>query len=357
MLSAHREALHLYRRGQRNLPADATPEERATVLAALGDEAAAADENAAAAEALTAAHDLLLGSGDRLAAVAIMPRLVAVTHQLGEHLDRRTARLKESLATLDGVPGAESVRAALLSGLAAAYMLDRRLDEATAYGKQSRVVRPRPRSVRGRVRRGLPVPFPANRSPCASRPGRAGRGPALARDGRGGSGTPWHPGHPACRRPRSGLVQLSAGDLDTARLSLLAARAAWNRLHPFWAESWATVDAARAALAARRLTAGMKLAADVRAAADVAGAATVVAAVDDLLRPYVRGRPTQPWQPLTEREYAVATLLSEGLTNREIAARLFVSPKTVSSHVGHILTKLGATRRAEIAAWAARIGA
>jgi DNA-binding CsgD family transcriptional regulator len=154
-----------------------------------------------------------------------------------------------------------------------------------------------------------------------------------------------------------GLLQLSAGDFDTARLSLLAARAAWNRLHRFWEESWATVDAARAALAARRLAEGTKLAAGVRATADEAGAATVVAAVDDLLRPYLRGRPTQPWHPLTEREYTVATLVSEGLTNREIAARLFVSPKTVSSHVEHILTKLGATRRAEIAAWTARIGA
>ena len=66
---------------------------------------------------------------------------------------------------------------------------------------------------------------------------------------------------------------------------------------------------------------------------------------------------TEPWHPLTAREFSVATLVSAGLTNREIATELFVSPRTVSAHVEHILTKLGAARRAEIAAWAARISA
>jgi DNA-binding NarL/FixJ family response regulator len=44
------------------------------------------------------------------------------------------------------------------------------------------------------------------------------------------------------------------------------------------------------------------------------------------------------------------------LTNAAIAGELFLSPKTVSAHVEHILPKLGVARRAEIAAWVATIG-
>jgi DNA-binding CsgD family transcriptional regulator len=48
-------------------------------------------------------------------------------------------------------------------------------------------------------------------------------------------------------------------------------------------------------------------------------------------------------------------LVAAGLTNRQIAVELTVSPKTVSAHIEHILAKLGAARRAEIAVWAARV--
>ena len=51
----------------------------------------------------------------------------------------------------------------------------------------------------------------------------------------------------------------------------------------------------------------------------------------------------------------MARLITEGLTNAEIAAELSVSPKTVSAHVEHILAKLGVARRTEVAAWAAGI--
>jgi DNA-binding CsgD family transcriptional regulator len=58
-------------------------------------------------------------------------------------------------------------------------------------------------------------------------------------------------------------------------------------------------------------------------------------------------------QQLSPRELEVAELVAEGLTNSAIAARLFVSRATVSSHVTHILTKLGFSSRAQIAAWVA----
>ena len=66
-------------------------------------------------------------------------------------------------------------------------------------------------------------------------------------------------------------------------------------------------------------------------------------------------KPTEPWYPLSEREFEVAQLVAAGLTNRQIAERLVVAPKTISAHITHILTKLGAARRAEIGAWCATV--
>jgi DNA-binding NarL/FixJ family response regulator len=57
---------------------------------------------------------------------------------------------------------------------------------------------------------------------------------------------------------------------------------------------------------------------------------------------------------LTEREQEVLDLLAAGRSNREIAAALFISPKTASVHVSNILAKLGAASRTEAAALARR---
>ena len=59
---------------------------------------------------------------------------------------------------------------------------------------------------------------------------------------------------------------------------------------------------------------------------------------------------------LTPRVREVAALLGEGLSNGEIATRLFISPKTASVHVSNILAKLSMTSRAEIAVYAVRSG-
>ncbi|TDB78097.1 AAA family ATPase [Micromonospora sp. KC723] len=57
----------------------------------------------------------------------------------------------------------------------------------------------------------------------------------------------------------------------------------------------------------------------------------------------------QPGHPaLTKRETQVATLVSEGLTNRQVAARLFVTQKTVEMHLSHVFSKLGVTNRAAL---------
>jgi DNA-binding NarL/FixJ family response regulator len=57
---------------------------------------------------------------------------------------------------------------------------------------------------------------------------------------------------------------------------------------------------------------------------------------------------------LTQREIEVLRLLGEGLTNAEIAARLFISPKTAEHHVSRIFAKLGLSKRSEAAAYAVR---
>lgn len=54
--------------------------------------------------------------------------------------------------------------------------------------------------------------------------------------------------------------------------------------------------------------------------------------------------------PLTARENDIALLVADGLTNRQIATRLYISERTVENHVGHILRKLDASGRAGIAA-------
>ena len=59
---------------------------------------------------------------------------------------------------------------------------------------------------------------------------------------------------------------------------------------------------------------------------------------------------------MTAREQEVAALVGAGLTNRQIGARLIITPKTAGVHVEHILAKLGFQSRAQIAAWAAQQG-
>ncbi|MGH3465884.1 MAG: LuxR C-terminal-related transcriptional regulator, partial [Kribbellaceae bacterium] len=59
---------------------------------------------------------------------------------------------------------------------------------------------------------------------------------------------------------------------------------------------------------------------------------------------------------LTDRERQVLALVADGRTNREIGAALYMSPKTASVHVTHILEKLGVQTRVQAAAAAVRLG-
>jgi len=67
-----------------------------------------------------------------------------------------------------------------------------------------------------------------------------------------------------------------------------------------------------------------------------------------------RRRPAAGWESLTEAEMDVVRLVTAGMTNRQIAARLYLSPRTIQTHVSHIMRKLGIARRSEIAAETSR---
>ena len=61
-------------------------------------------------------------------------------------------------------------------------------------------------------------------------------------------------------------------------------------------------------------------------------------------------------EPLSAREFEVLQLLEEGLSNKQVAARLFVSLNTVKTHVKNIYAKLNAERRTQALAEARRLG-
>jgi DNA-binding CsgD family transcriptional regulator/tetratricopeptide (TPR) repeat protein len=155
-----------------------------------------------------------------------------------------------------------------------------------------------------------------------------------------------------------GLLELSNGSTGRARASLELARVRWHEHQRTWEGSWATIDLA-ATLARSNLPAeARRLAVEVDELATRLGSAPLMQAARDLLvRLKTRTGPTSAWAPLTAREYAVARLITQGMTNSEIATELGIAPRTATSHVEHILAKLGVTRRAEAAAWVARTAA
>jgi DNA-binding CsgD family transcriptional regulator len=546
-VSAHDQALDLYRRAVRNLPDRLPVLERAEVFAALGDEAAATDRNAAAAEAYLTAHELMADAGEVRGAAALVPRMVAVAHLLGEGLDARVITLQAAMDSLDGVPGADRARARLRSAMAAAFLMDDRLDEAIGHGERSRAESQRIgddeaalnteatlgsvlvlagrmdegwRLLEGAVARATSMEQEAEAARgyrmigssasvlveydraewwLAEGAGYAGQvelwnhrhymaahlahvqwatgqwdvaartaEQALA-DGRGGittritalyvlgylamgrgdwdaaagllgealaageqmgelqrlspplwglaeaarcqgdtdtalllcergytasadvtdaaylfpyllTGVRAHlargdadtaeawahragevlairaiPGTLPAIGHAQGLILLARGDVAAAHGALQSACEAWQARRRFWEGTWACLDLAAAAARARRRGEAARLADTARVSAAQAGAAVLVRAAGQLAGSLDGGRPAGPWHPLSEREFEVAQLVAAGLTNAQIAARLVLAPKTISAHVSHILTKLGAARRTEIAAWCATV--
>jgi DNA-binding NarL/FixJ family response regulator len=109
----------------------------------------------------------------------------------------------------------------------------------------------------------------------------------------------------------------AAGREQEARLQLDAAQDHYTRLHASW--DAARADARLRAYGIRRGAHGS------------------------------RRRPKAGWDALTDTEQTVAALLAEGLSNPDIAGRMFISRRTVQFHVSNILAKLGLSSRVELA--------
>ncbi len=541
-ISAHGEALELCRRAVRNLPAQLPVPDRAALFAALGDEAAATDDNAAAARAYQTAHELTTAAGDVRAAAALVPRMVAVSHLLGADLDARAGALQAALDSLDGVAGADRERARLHSAMAAAHLVNDRLDDAIRHGERGRAESQRigddeaalnaaatlgsallfagrmdegwrlleeaiaeadetcqeAEAARGYrmvgssaselmeydraehwltegVRYAEKAELWNHRHYMASHLAHVqwatGQWDAAARtaqgalaDGRGGITTritaqyvlgylamgrgdwstagslleealaagermaelqrlspplwglaeaarcrgdydtaltlcergyqasaevmdaaclfpylltgvrahlargaveaagEWSARVGAVLQARAipgmlpaighgqGLILLARGDIPAARRALESARESWRARRRFWEGTGALIDLAAAAARARRPGEAGMLLDEARTLSAASGASTLADEADRLTRSQ-RPQPAEPWRPLSEREYEVAQLVAAGLTNRQIAQQLVLAPKTISAHVTHILAKLGAARRTEIAAW------
>ena len=155
----------------------------------------------------------------------------------------------------------------------------------------------------------------------------------------------------------AGLIEHAAGRTGKARERLSTAQAAWSGRSRWWEAQWCALDLARCELASNRRTQAAALVAEVRAASTTVAAQPMLQAAADIGSRLDRHDEEQPWSPLTLREYEVARLVARGLTNREIADELRITVRTAGSHLEHIRTKLGASRRSEIAAWVTAVDA
>jgi DNA-binding CsgD family transcriptional regulator len=146
-----------------------------------------------------------------------------------------------------------------------------------------------------------------------------------------------------------GIGRARLGDLDgaTADLQVAITQAEAAGAPGFVAEARFHL-ATR--LAARDPAAARALAESAGRTARALGMTAYTGPITDLLARLDGGADTGV---LSAREDEVARLVADGLTNRQIAERLFISERTAQNHVQHVLTKLGFTSRAQIAGWVA----
>jgi len=78
--------------------------------------------------------------------------------------------------------------------------------------------------------------------------------------------------------------------------------------------------------------------------------------VEDYLKRVETGEGRERYDGLTEREREILTLIAQGLSNQQIAEKLYISIKTVQTHRAHVLEKLGLHDRTELVRYAIRKG-
>jgi DNA-binding NarL/FixJ family response regulator len=155
-----------------------------------------------------------------------------------------------------------------------------------------------------------------------------------------------------------GRVAMAQGRTDEAAPLMAAAVERFDRLEMRLDGARARLDLAEALVAAGQLEQAVSEVRIAAGALEKAGAVRHADRADALLRSLGgRGRvgPKGAGQ-LTRREREVLGLVAEGLTNAEIARRLFISTKTAGNHVSNVLTKLNLRTRTEAAAFALRHG-
>lgn len=159
-------------------------------------------------------------------------------------------------------------------------------------------------------------------------------------------------------------AEASRIDGKGAEESWTAAIEAWERLGDRFRIAYARYRLAEALCAARGARArAAEIAKEARRVAAELGAELLVVEIDALgrrarldLSAKAEESPQTDLFGLTAREQEILKLLAEGWTNRRIGDRLFISPRTVETHVSNVLAKLGAESRLEAAAIAQRHG-
>ncbi len=146
------------------------------------------------------------------------------------------------------------------------------------------------------------------------------------------------------------LVASAEGRLDRAAQLLGATEALWETAPPAFTREWAAAreksrSDARAQLGKRdfeiAFSRGQSLNID----------QAIRLALEEPEPQNAAPRARRPTAPLSTRELEVAALVAQGLSNKEIAARLIIAERTADTHVNNILTRLGFKSRTQLAAW------
>jgi len=145
-------------------------------------------------------------------------------------------------------------------------------------------------------------------------------------------------------------IASSDGSAERAAVLLAAAEAAWDAIPASLPQPFAAFHERGRHEAGRRLGGAAFETARRRGSRMTIDEAVALALEEPVAkRPRTGGR--RDPSELTPREHEVASLVAQGLTNREIASKLVISQRTAETHVEHILNKLGFGSRAQVAAW------
>jgi DNA-binding CsgD family transcriptional regulator len=166
--------------------------------------------------------------------------------------------------------------------------------------------------------------------------------------------TPGRPDMAAAADQARGLIEQDPAALQRVAQSYATARARASALEDA-GNAWAKQgDQARATTLLGQAYALYQEAGD---ADDLARVRSGLRAAGTQLRHWIQAdRPAFGWDSLTDTERRVADLVAEGLSNRQVANRVFLSTHTVAFHLRHIFWKLGITSRVQLARLAAEQG-